>query len=153
VILDTSQAALREGISACPNIIKPNRAELQELTGQEIASQADLLYTIHQLLQTGIGTVVVSLGEQGALFATPQAILHAHPPQVPVKSTVGAGDALVAGILCAQIQQMDLNDCARLATAFSLSAITSTTRGLPELREVQALSGQVKIDFIERLPA
>jgi 1-phosphofructokinase len=153
VILDTSQAALREGISACPNIIKPNQAELQELTGQEIASQADLISTIHQLLQTGIGTVVVSLGEQGALFATPEAILHAHPPRVPVKSTVGAGDALVAGILCAQIQHLDLIDCARLATAFSLSAITSTIRGLPKLWEVQALAGQVEIDFIARLPA
>jgi 1-phosphofructokinase len=148
VILDSSQAALCEGVRACPAIIKPNFVELQDLAGKEIAGQADLLAAVRPLIQSGIKLVVVSLGEQGALFAIPGTCLRAIPPRILIKSTVGAGDALVAGILCAQVQGLNLEDCARLATAFSVSVITRTARGLPNKNVIEDLASQVRVETI-----
>jgi 1-phosphofructokinase len=49
---------------------------------------------------------------------------------VDVKSTVGAGDAMVAGIISAQLQRATLAECARTATAFAADAITHIGSGL-----------------------
>jgi 1-phosphofructokinase len=70
---------------------------------------------------------------------------------VQVKSTVGAGDAMVAGFIAGQIQGFDLADCARLATAFSLGAITRTSSRLPEREALQAFSQQVSIHILSSL--
>src|SRR5271166_6121114 len=75
------------------------------------------------LRERGIGWVVVSMGGEGAIFVTADAAIRATPPRVPVKSTVGAGDAMVAGIVHASLQNLGVEDCARLATAFSLGAL------------------------------
>jgi fructose-1-phosphate kinase PfkB-like protein len=72
----------------------------------------------------------------------------ARPPQVTVKSTVGAGDAMVSGTVAGKIQGMSLQECARLATAFSLGAITQVGSGLPSLEAVENLKQQVTIESI-----
>jgi 1-phosphofructokinase len=57
--------------------------------------------------------------------------LIAIPPSMTVKKTFGAGDAMVAGLVAAQIQGLGLADCGRLATAFSLGAIANLSYNLP----------------------
>lgn len=74
---------------------------------------------------------MVSLGAAGALFVNRETALHAQPPAIKVKSTVGAGDAMVAGTVAALVQGLSLEDCARLGTAFSLGALTQIGPRLP----------------------
>jgi 1-phosphofructokinase len=85
------------------------------------------------------------MGKRGALFVDPTETLLAVPPPVVVKSTVGAGDAMVAGLLVSRIQELGLADCARLATAFSLGAITNVGHALPSADILQAYVQQVTI--------
>src|SRR5712691_11774880 len=104
IILDTSGEALREGIQAGPTIVKPNTEELQHLIGQALTSEAEIQQAAHQLLNEDIELVVVSMGRQGAILVE-QATTHiATPPTMTVKKTFGAGDAMVAGLVAAQIQ-------------------------------------------------
>ncbi len=152
VVLDTSQDALHEGVQARPTIVKPNVDELRQLTGQELADDSAIEQAARQLLGGGIRLVVISMGERGALFVDPASTLLAAPPVVNVKSTVGAGDAMVAGLIAGQAQGLSLPDCARLATAFSLGAITGHGHNLPAPEIVQEYARQVSIRFSSGVP-
>ncbi len=131
IILDTSREALREGIQAGPTIVKPNIEELQHLIGHSLTSEAEIQQAAHQLLNEDIELVVVSMGRQGAMLIEQATTLIATPPDMTVKKTFGAGDAMVAGLVTAQIQGLSLADCGRLATAFSMGAVAHLSYNLP----------------------
>jgi 1-phosphofructokinase len=131
IILDTSGEALREGIQAGPPIVKPNIEELEYLVRHSLQSEAEIQQAAHQLLNEDIELVVVSMGRQGAMLVEQATTLIATPPSVTVKKTFGAGDAMVAGLVTAQIQELSLADCGRLATAFSVGAIAHLSYNLP----------------------
>jgi 1-phosphofructokinase len=124
VALDTSGEGLRRALEAAPTLVKPNVDELSELFGEPMYREEAIVRGAQRLLGQGIQTVIVSMGKEGAIFAEGQQILIARPPEVTVKSTVGAGDAMVSGIVLGQARNASLADCARLATAFSVDAIT-----------------------------
>lgn len=144
-LLDSSGAGLREGVRAVPEIVKPNRVELEELAGDSVGDEEGVLSAAQQLIDTGVELVVVSLGRNGALFVTPDESLHAVPPEAAVQSTVGAGDALVAGLLVGQKRGLSIAECARLATAYSVGVITSPNSQLPDQAALEALISQVQI--------
>jgi len=91
------------------------------------------------------GLVIVSMGGEGALFVSPQQALLAHPIPTELISTVGAGDAMVAGIVAAQIANLALPECARLATAFSAGKLARLGPHLPPVDTVRALAQMVHI--------
>jgi 1-phosphofructokinase len=148
VVLDTSRDALREGVQAGPTIVKPNVDELRELTGQALADDVALEQAARQLLGGGVQLVVISMGERGALFVDAATTLVALPPAVMVKSTVGAGDAMVAGLIAGRARGLSMPDCARLATAFSLGAITSVGSHLPAPEVLHTYFQQVSINTL-----
>lgn len=155
VMLDTSGTALSAGFLSQPSIIKLNLTELSELSGRTleeppaVAAAARRLLVQRAVSQNPLEMVIVSMDPRGALFVTPGASLHAIPPAVTLRTTVGAGDALVAGLLVGQARGLDLTTCACLATAFSLLTITTGSR---QLRDVQALAkfaNQVQVQVLE----
>lgn len=147
VLLDASGAALKAGIAAAPDIIKPNRAELCELIGQPLSDTASVVAAARELLTrpNAPGLVVVSMGGEGALFVNRQTALLAHPIPTELISTVGAGDAMVAGIVAAHIAGLTLPECARLATAFSAGKLARIGPHLPPPDTVRALAQMVHL--------
>lgn len=123
VALDTSGPALAAAVEARPDLVKPNREELEELTGRRLGDRDALAEAARELAGGGIGTVVVSLGADGALFVRGAEAVFARPPAVRVASTVGAGDAMVAGTVAGTLRGLALAEVAALATAFSSVAI------------------------------
>ncbi len=99
VALDAAGEALRHGVSAGPDLVKPNRRELGDLCGVPIRTLEDAEAAARTLLDQGAGAVLASLGSDGALLVRPGACLHAGVPSRSVESPVGAGDALLAGFL------------------------------------------------------
>ncbi|MFO7741783.1 MAG: 1-phosphofructokinase [Anaerolineae bacterium] len=137
-VLDTSRDGLRDGVLGGPTILKPNREELQQIVGQTLADHAAMERAARALREEhGIEIVVVSLGAEGALFIDGDTSLLAVPPAVTVESTVGAGDAMVAGLVAGQTEGLSLTECARLSTAFSVGAITHIGASLPPSEELQ----------------
>jgi 1-phosphofructokinase len=146
VVLDTSGEGFRQAVAAGPWLVKPNVDELGEFAGERLHTPAAIVQVAHALVQQyGITGVVVSMGKEGAIFVEGQETVWAVPPAVEVKSTVGAGDAMVAGIVASKIRGLTLVECARLATAFSMSAITHIGSGLPSVKAVQLGMEQVTI--------
>ena len=145
VALDTSGEALRQALPATPTLVKPNIDELQELVGRPLETQAAVIRAAQSWLGQGMQTVVVSMGAQGAIFVEAGEVVLAQPPKVTVKSTVGAGDAMVSGTVAGKVQGLALAECARLATAFSVSAISQVGSGLPSLETIENFKSQVNL--------
>lgn len=99
--LDTSGEALTSGLAAGPDVVKPNVEELAEVTGRQVKTLDDAVIGARDLLGRGAGSVLASLAADGALLVTGDAAWHARAVAPTVRSTVGAGDALLAGFLAA----------------------------------------------------
>ena len=81
-----------------PTIIKPNREELEQLLGRGLKTQEDMICAARELNDQGVKLVAISLGSDGALFVTSKEAVCVHVPSVPVVSTVGAGDSMMAAL-------------------------------------------------------
>jgi len=143
-LLDTSREPLRHALAARPEILKPNQAELEDLLGTRLTSIEEVNAAARELLVDTTLLVVISMGEGGALFVNRKTSLLARPPRVEVASTVGAGDAMVAGILWSMLEHHSLTLLARWATAFAAHAVTRCGAGT-SLPEVQSLVDQVRL--------
>ncbi len=146
VVLDTSGEPLRHALNAVPAIIKPNIYELETLVGYALPTPQAIIAAARDLLGRGLHLVVVSMGADGALFVDHDTVIKARPPRVKVQSTVGAGDAMVAGTVAAQLRNLSLADTARLATAFSVDAVTHVGSGLSSWAAVQATLDQIIVE-------
>lgn len=146
VLLDTSGEGFRLAVPVGPWLIKPNVDELSEYAGKRLVSPAAILEQARGIMRrNNIQGVVISMGKEGAIFVEGDETVWAVPPAVEVKSTVGAGDAMVAGIVAGKIQELSLVECARLATAFSVTAISHIGSGLPSIEAVQSAKELVTI--------
>lgn len=99
VAVDTSGAALAGVVAAAPDLVKPNREELAELAGRPVSTVADAEAAAGDLRRRGVAAVLVSLGAAGAVLVEPGGRWHATAPAISARSSVGAGDALLAGFL------------------------------------------------------
>jgi 1-phosphofructokinase len=143
VLVDTSGEGLAHAIDAGPAVIKPNIDELKDLVGHGFEDEQAIVQAARQLCRRGIELVAVSMGSRGAIFVDANEAVHAAPPSVTVRSTVGAGDAMVAGIVHGSLQHYGVEACARLATAFSLGALGEIGPRLPPRDVIEAFAGRV----------
>lgn len=143
VVLDTSGEPLRLAIESKPFLIKPNIHELETLFGRSLHNSKAMVEAARQLNAMGIELVVVSLGREGSCFVTADTVITARPPDVEVRSTVGAGDAMVAGIVAGHLNKLPLARCAQLATAFSLDVLMSGKSGVTSRPGIAAMMDQV----------
>lgn len=145
VLLDTSGLPLRRALEQKPEIVKPNQDELEQMAGRSLGSINDIAAAAAELVSQGVGLVAVSMGSRGALFARQDEMSVAIPPKVSVRSTVGAGDAMVAGLVLAQLRGSGLSDTARLATACGAHAVTRIESGV-DPTAVRELERQVLVE-------
>ena len=104
-ILDASGEMLRQGITAKPDLIKPNLDELQLLVLKKVETVDEIADAAEQLRAQGIPMVCVSMGSRGAVLSVEEGCWYAKSASVPIRGLQGAGDAMVA----AMAQQI-LND-------------------------------------------
>jgi 6-phosphofructokinase 2 len=123
VVLDVDGEALRQGIKALPNVIKPNIHELSELAGRELNGLDDVVSAARSINQQGVEIVLVSMGAKGILLVSDGEQYLAVPPNVNVESTIGAGDSSVAGFIFGLVQGKDLKQC----LIYAVAAGTATT--------------------------
>jgi 1-phosphofructokinase len=100
VVVDTSGPALRAAVEAGPTLVKPNLEELEEAVGRPLWTLRDVVGAARELRMLGAGAVLASLGGKGAVLVEAGGVWHAEAP-ADVRSTVGAGDAMLAGFLSA----------------------------------------------------
>ncbi len=97
-ILDADGELLKYGILSGPYLVKPNIDELEGMFNKKINGITETVEIAKSLLEYGIIIVAVSLGSKGAIFVNKEYAIYAHGLKVDVKSTVGAGDSMVAAL-------------------------------------------------------
>ena len=143
VFLDADGAALAEGLRAKPFLVKPNGEELSRLLGRELRGVPALADAARQLVASGVENVVVSMGGAGAIYANADTVLRTEGLSVPVRSTVGAGDSVVAALAFALGRGMPLHDAAVLSTAVGAANVMCSGTQAAERSAVEALLPKV----------
>ena len=136
VFLDADGELFANGVKANPDAMKPNRVELEKYVGASGELDEGSLVRIGQSFQKqGIDKVIISLGGEGAFFFGEEEVIYSPAIPIEVKSTVGAGDAVVAAFCYGMEQGYAWKDCIRLSIATSAGAV-STEGTKPPKREV-----------------
>jgi 6-phosphofructokinase 2 len=151
VVLDVDGEALRQGIKAHPNVIKPNIHELSELAGRELKGLDDVVSAARSINQQGVEIVLVSMGAKGILLVSDGQQYLAVPPNVNVESTIGAGDSSVAGFVFGLVQGRDLKQCLIYAVAAGTATTLRQGTALCQKDDFERIVPQVSItDLLER---
>ncbi len=151
VLLDADGELFKNSLSAVPSVIKPNREELAEFAGikGDITTEA-LIKIAGEFLDSGIQTVVVSMGKHGSMFLRGEEKYFCDSVDVEVHSTVGAGDAMVAGLAFALEKGLSFEDTIKLSVATSAGAVTTIGTKPPSKELVDQLIEKVVINKISK---
>ncbi|RJK96278.1 1-phosphofructokinase [Vallicoccus soli] len=102
LVVDSSGPALLAALEAGPDLVKPNREELAEAVGRPLGTLGDVVEAAAELVARGAGAVLASLGADGAVLVGPDGATYGESRVDRPVSTVGAGDAMLAGFLAAE---------------------------------------------------
>lgn len=123
LIVDTSGEALTKVLETGAYLIKPNVGELAKLVGVERLEMEEVNEAAKKIIaKGGAEIVVVSLGPQGAVLVTKDDYEYVPAPNVAKKSTVGAGDSMVGGMVWALSQNKSLKEVIRWGVACGSAA-------------------------------
>lgn len=146
VVLDTSGELLIQGVKALPDLVKPNTDEIAQLLGRQVSSEEELLAAAKELKQSGISTVVISLGKEGALVVCDEGIYRGYPPKIEAVNTVGCGDSMVAGFAVGMSRGLSMEESFRIALAVSAANAMNMETGNFEPTTYERLLPQARVE-------
>lgn len=144
-VLDASGAALHAGLASAPYLIKPNLLEASEVTGIAIADENDALRAARTMLYGGVSIVALSMGADGLLLVDHEWTIRVRPPAIRALNAVGAGDALLAGLVWALVQKHPLEEVARWGVACGSAAAARPGVDFAPMAEVQEMFERVSV--------
>ena len=146
VLLDADGVLFSESLKGKPDMLKPNRSELERYYQMDYrASEQELVSMGEKLLDQGVSMAAISLGQMGAIFLTKGKRYRCPGLRVKAHSTVGAGDALVAAMAYSWDEKLPLETCIRLCMGVSAGAVTSIGTKPPKRSLVDELVGLVEL--------
>lgn len=145
VVLDMQGEALALAVREQPWLIKPNRWELEQLLGRALPRVEDVRREACALVRQGVRHVCVSLGAQGALLAAADGVWRGLAPSVKVRSTVGAGDSMLAGLIAALARGDEPERALRLGLACGSATAAQPGTEIFEAARLPALVEQARV--------
>jgi 1-phosphofructokinase family hexose kinase len=149
-ILDTRDEPLAEGVAAKPDAVKPNLAELQTLVGDPaLTPEAGVAEAAQSVVSQGVDLVCVSLGKAGAVAATrKRGTWRASPPPIKYVSSVGSGDAMVAGLAVGLLEKRPIEDILRLAVGCGSADAATFGAGFASREQMLQCAQGVKVQRV-----
>lgn len=147
-VLDADGDRLKYGLEASPYMIKPNHMELEMMAGKKLTSLKEIRNAAFRYLDMGVEVIAVSLGAEGALITNGGETLYAPKMNIDVKSTVGAGDAMVAGLVAGFMGESELEDSFRMGVACATARCMTEGNRIMDRTIYKALLDMVKIERI-----
>lgn len=146
VIVDVDGCYLENALKAEPDLIKPNIDELEAFLGKTLKTEEAIVQAAKELIEKGIKTVVISRGEEGLIWVDKNQVIKAPAIPVAVKSTVGAGDAVVAALVAGLSLGKSEADIVKLAIATAASVVMTEGSKTGSLENLEMLEKQVQLN-------
>ena len=147
VVLDSSGEPLARAVEAGVYLLKPSLREFRALTGATSEDERALVALAVDVVtrRRGCDELVLARGAAGALWVTAEAKARLAAPAVPVQSTVGAGDSMVAAIVHALAEGRPLGEAVRSGVAAGAAAVLNPGTELCHRADVERLAAQVAV--------
>jgi 1-phosphofructokinase family hexose kinase len=156
VLVDIHSEALRTAVAHQPWLLKCNRTELLDLLGavdpDEDVGVVALAAEMQRLRERGIGTVVVTMGPQGALVADDEGVVHASVPAIDEVNPTGSGDLLFSGLAVGIEQGLRPRDAIRLGAACGTAGATHLPPELPPGFDPAAWLPRISLEVVSEEP-
>jgi len=152
VVLDAEGEAMLAGVRAGASMVTPNEREAEELVGQEFSDRGDLAHGLAELVRLGASEAaitrpdgcVASVGE-----GAERRLLEVHTESLEAVSTVGSGDAFLAGYVAARYDERSAEDCLAYAVACGAESTQHFGAGTVDRNQVERLLGEVAVHDLE----
>ncbi|MEQ1637350.1 MAG: 1-phosphofructokinase family hexose kinase [Methylococcales bacterium] len=148
--LDSSGEPLKAAISAQPYLIKPNLQELEELMGRTLPDESAIIQAAQNIIAQGVKYAVVSRGAEGALLVAENQVLKGAVTNKfgAIISSIGCGDAMLAGLALATLNQCDLESTLTLAIACGTANLFAVEAGRFDNNLLADISFQVCVQSL-----
>ncbi|WP_135303107.1 1-phosphofructokinase [Haloarcula amylovorans] len=143
-VVDMEGKALRQ-LDAQYALCKPNREELGEATGDDVSTIEGCARAADAFRDRGFDRVLASLGGDGAVLANGSDLLYAEALDVDVVDTVGAGDALLSGVVAAWEDGKDDATALKNGVAVSSRLVEQAGTAVPSFEDIEALRERVTV--------
>jgi 1-phosphofructokinase family hexose kinase len=152
VVLDAEGEAMLAGVRAGASMVTPNETEAEELVGQEFADPSDLAQGLHELVRMGAAEAAITRPE-GCVAAVGEGserrLLEVHTEPLEPVSTVGSGDAFVAGYVAARYDGRSPEDCLAYGVACGAESTQHFGAGTVDRNQAERLVGEVAVHDLE----
>jgi 1-phosphofructokinase len=143
IVVDATGQLLLNVLKFRPFLIKPNREELEELSGRALKGEKEIILACKDLQVLGACNILVSLGGDGAILVSETGgVYQSAAPQGRVVNTVGAGDSMVAGFLAGYLKNRSLLEA--FHTGIAAGSASAFSEDLATGKEVSALLKTIK---------
>jgi 1-phosphofructokinase/tagatose 6-phosphate kinase len=152
VVLDAEGSAMLAGLRAGASVVTPNEREAEELVGQEFADRDDLIQGLSELVRLGAGEAAITRPDGCVAVigsGSEQRFLEVRTEPLDPVSTVGSGDAFLAGYVAARYDGREPDECLAYGVACGAESTQHFGAGTVDLNQVERLLGEVHVQDLE----
>jgi 1-phosphofructokinase family hexose kinase len=151
-IVDTEGEPLRMAARAEPDIISPNELEAEELVGHEFNDMDDRAQAVVEMTRLGPAEAIMTVSDGCYAYVAEgagQALYRVRIEEQEARSTIGSGDAFLAGYIAARYQGRPPIECLRYGVACGAESVQHFGAGLIDPAAVDRLLGEVELDHLQ----
>jgi len=155
-VIDSEGEPMRQATRAAPSVVSPNELEAEELVGHEFADEDDRRTAVREMVEMGARSAIMTrpdgclaLVGDDADATRPRRLCRATLEPLEPVSSVGSGDAFLAGYVAARYGGRDEEDCLRFGVASGAESTQHFGAGVVDPREVDRLLGEVQLDVLD----
>ena len=150
-VVDSTPSILRAVLRANPSLVSPNQHETESVVGFDFIEEGDFLRGLSRLVELGASGACITSPSGHSYLTTEDGIISARAPKVEALSTIGSGDAYLAGLLAGLLHRsLAPVHAVRLAAGCAGANAETLGAGLFEARRAEELAESVQIDFLSR---
>jgi 1-phosphofructokinase len=148
-VVDSTPSVLQAALKANPSLVSPNQHEAESVVGFDFIEEGDFPRGLSRLVELGAQGACITSREGYSYLTTDTGIVSARAPKVEALSTIGSGDAYLAGLLAALLHRnLAPVDAVRLAAGCAAANAETLGAGLFEVRRAEELAESVQIDLL-----
>ncbi len=151
-VVDSTPSVLRAVLKGRPSLVTPNQHEAESVVGFDFIEEGDFIRSLSRLVELGaLGACITSPEGHSYLISDAGGIVSGRAPKVETISTIGSGDAYLAGLLAGLLHRnLEPVDAVRLAAGCAAANAETLGAGLFEARRAEELAESVQIDLLSR---